>query len=248
MSPNPYRAIISWWRISLRLRIRKSSIGEFLMGVASKGIVVVTVCLSVLACASTPPVFAPPEVRKVDFPPINTTHEVEVGETIVEQTDLRTYKALYVYYRTPRFGFEGPLLSVISSGGRLNDGESGYCGNLMEFLDGGRKNQIGIVCTNLERLRKVGRIESEFDEKEITLETDKNFQRRLIYTGKSGSNIFISYREFRNDLARPAFTQDLTFDLNEGRMIGFKGARFEVESATNIGIRYRMIASFPDRQ
>ena len=42
-------------------------------------------------------------------------------------------------------------------------------------------------------------------------------------------------------MARPAFTQELKYDLGEGKVIGFKGARFEVLSATNVGIRYKVL-------
>jgi hypothetical protein len=66
------------------------------------------------------------------------------------------------------------------------------------------------------------------------------FKRELLYTGMSQSTITILYREFKNDFARPAFSQDLKYDLSQGRTIGFKGARFEVESATNTEIVYKV--------
>ena len=48
-------------------------------------------------------------------------------------------------------------------------------------------------------------------------------KKQLIYTGISRGVISLTYREFMNDMARPAFTQDLKFDLAEGKTIGFKG-------------------------
>ena len=42
-------------------------------------------------------------------------------------------------------------------------------------------------------------------------------------------------------MARPAFSQELKYDLGEGQVIGFKGARFEVVKATNLGITYRVL-------
>lgn len=68
------------------------------------------------------------------------------------------------------------------------------------------------------------------------------FRRELIYSGVSGSTLSLSYREFSEDMARPAFTQDLKYDLNQGAVIGYKGARFEVIKADNVSLRYRVLA------
>jgi hypothetical protein len=43
-------------------------------------------------------------------------------------------------------------------------------------------------------------------------------------------------------MARPAFNQDLKYDLNDGAVIGFRGARFEVIKATNTEIKFRTIS------
>lgn len=71
--------------------------------------------------------------------------------------------------------------------------------------------------------------------------SEENFRRELIYTGISKNVITIIYREFKNDMARPAFTQELKYDLSEGRDIGYKGARFQIIGATNTGITYRVL-------
>ena len=68
-----------------------------------------------------------------------------------------------------------------------------------------------------------------------------NRKKELIYTGVSKNIIAVLYREYQNDMARPAFSQELKYDLGEGRVIGFKGARFEVIKATNLGITYRVL-------
>lgn len=70
------------------------------------------------------------------------------------------------------------------------------------------------------------------------------FQRELIYNGGSGSVIIIKYREFINDLARPAFTQDLTYDLSKSDIIGFRGARIRVLEADNISVKYKILSYF----
>jgi hypothetical protein len=69
---------------------------------------------------------------------------------------------------------------------------------------------------------------------------ESSFKRELVYGGISQDTITISYREFVNDIARPAFTQDLKYDLSKGKEIGFRGSRFEVLNATNTSITYKV--------
>jgi hypothetical protein len=72
------------------------------------------------------------------------------------------------------------------------------------------------------------------------------FKQEFIYNGKVGNAVKFSYREFANDLARPAFTQDLQYDLTESKIIGFKGLRVEILSATNIKIQYKVLSYFAE--
>jgi len=67
------------------------------------------------------------------------------------------------------------------------------------------------------------------------------FRSQLIYAGTTKGAISITYREFKNEFARPAFSTDLTYDLSEGEEVGFRGARIRVLSATNTTIRYVVI-------
>ncbi|HYC00383.1 MAG TPA: hypothetical protein VEA35_04040 [Ramlibacter sp.] len=68
------------------------------------------------------------------------------------------------------------------------------------------------------------------------------FKRELIYTGRTGNAVSILYREFLNDMARPAFSQQLQYDVGTDPVIGYKGARFEVLKADNTGITYRVLS------
>ena len=68
-----------------------------------------------------------------------------------------------------------------------------------------------------------------------------SFKKELVYGGLSQKTISISYREFSDGTARPAFTQDLKYDLSEGDEIGFRGARFQVIKASNTVLKYKVI-------
>jgi len=70
------------------------------------------------------------------------------------------------------------------------------------------------------------------------------FQQTLIYSGKIGDKITVGYRESSGSNARPAFNNDVTYDLSTSNIIGYKGARLEVIKATNTEITYKVLADF----
>jgi hypothetical protein len=78
--------------------------------------------------------------------------------------------------------------------------------------------------------------------KEIIKITPESFRRELIYSGVSQNTVTLVYREFKDSFARPAFTQELKYDLSQNRIIGYKGARFEVLNAGNTEITYKVIS------
>jgi hypothetical protein len=79
--------------------------------------------------------------------------------------------------------------------------------------------------------------------KPSTVETmgKESFKRELVYSGVSQNTVSILYREFKDDLARPAFSQELKYDLAQGNTIGYKGARFQVINANNTVIRFTVL-------
>lgn len=70
------------------------------------------------------------------------------------------------------------------------------------------------------------------------------FQQTLIYSGRIGNKITLGYREFSSNSARPAFNNDVAYDLDDSKILGYKGARIEVVKATNTEITYKVISGF----
>lgn len=63
-----------------------------------------------------------------------------------------------------------------------------------------------------------------------------NFE--IIYTGKSGGTLNLMYREYtQKDLARPAFSQNLSYDSSIS-VVAFKNLKMEIASATNESISF----------
>lgn len=73
---------------------------------------------------------------------------------------------------------------------------------------------------------------------------DKSFVQEFIYNGRYENNLRFIYREFSNDSARPAFTQEVQYDLDGGAEIGFKDLLIEVVNASNTSISYKVIRPF----
>lgn len=68
-----------------------------------------------------------------------------------------------------------------------------------------------------------------------------SFRRELVYLGVQQNTITIQYREFKDNIARPAFSQEIKYDLAQGKEIGYRGSRFEVLKATNTELTYRVV-------
>lgn len=66
----------------------------------------------------------------------------------------------------------------------------------------------------------------------------EGFKAELIYNGISKNIIKISYREFVRDMARPAFYQELNYDLDQSDLIQFRTFRIKVLKADNSTIRF----------
>lgn len=72
------------------------------------------------------------------------------------------------------------------------------------------------------------------------------FRKELLYQGVQGDTVRLSYREYANDMARPAFQQDLTYNIEAPgpTKVTFKGVRLEIAGADNNGIRYKILSGF----
>jgi len=79
-----------------------------------------------------------------------------------------------------------------------------------------------------------------FEKISVPKETGRmsGFKAELIYNGISKNTIKIAYREFMNELARPAFYQELYYDLDISNIIQFKTFKIEVLHADNSLIRF----------
>jgi hypothetical protein len=83
-----------------------------------------------------------------------------------------------------------------------------------------------------------------FEQGHFLIVENNSLQQSIEYSGKSGSILTFTYSEYKDSMARDAFTREFKVDLNEGKVAGFKGAIFEIISADNVQITYKVIRHF----
>ena len=85
---------------------------------------------------------------------------------------------------------------------------------------------------------------TQFEHGNFLIVADDSAQQSIEYSGRSGPILTFTYSEYTDKLARDAFTREFKVDLNDGKVAGFKGAVFEIVSADNMQIEYKVIKHF----
>lgn len=193
--------------------------------------------------------------QNISKPPLNSVNTAYVGDKMLEQGVFTEREALYVQETTTHSGYTFSEGYYLKTG---DDAKGSYFQAINRIPNGGNlqknfivdpfkavmldsSNEICIitfinakVCTDKHnaKLSKIG------------VAADNSFQQTLIYSGRLGNKINIGYREFSSNLARPAFNNDVEYDLSESKQIGYKGALLEVIKATNQDITYKVLKNF----
>lgn len=127
--------------------------------------------------------------------------------------------------------------------------------NEFDLYESPYDNKVGIAINRETNEMKVyainagvyfGRVKQKIEFESITvfIPNKKNLRQEFIYNGKTNTTLKFTYREFYDDMARPSFTQELVYDINESNIIGFRGLRIEVLNTTNTNIEYRVLSFF----
>ena len=63
----------------------------------------------------------------------------------------------------------------------------------------------------------------------------------VVYSGRDGDTARMLYREYAGGVARPAFTQELSYDLSESSVVRFRSVEIEVKDATGSAVTYTVL-------
>lgn len=187
------------------------------------------------------------EYQKITLPSVGTTITKGIGEELIHQGDAKTGNAILVaeeFYIGTRRVMRGEYDEVAGT----SEYRRFVVGNIQ---DGGKKaRDFYLIVFKKDVDKKVLCVtvntcaEANYSLGKITKYSTSINQQTLIYSGKIGNRITLGYREFSDGTARPAFNNDVAYDLSESRILGYKGARLEVVKATNTEITYKVLAGF----
>lgn len=218
--------------------------------------VIGAISLALGGCASIPTNYMP-SVKQISKPEIGSTQVANLGDQLLIQGTTVERQALY---------FEAPQKTgmgvTIHQGHYAKRGENAQYEYMMINHESGAgqvTDPLGMPILTGIALRKadnaiciinmyggVVNCKTGLNFKKVNWVSVNNnsFQQTLIYNGKIGNKINIAYREFSSDLARPAFNNEVEYDLSESNQIGYKGALLEVIEANNLMIKYKVIKNF----
>ncbi|MDA3500717.1 Uncharacterised protein [Acinetobacter junii] len=208
--------------------------------------------LFLVGCA-TPVYNSTMTVSNISKPPINTINTVSVGDQMLVQGTLRQNDVLELQQQTkislytiPAGQFiktgeneKGKYFTLVSTTGAMV--QKAFMADPAQALMTAPDGKLCVITVfNL----KACQADKSFVIKKTNIASENSFQQTLIYSGKVGNKINIGYREFSSNMARPAFNNDVEYDLNESKQIGYKGALLEIIEANNQNITYKVLKNF----
>ena len=216
----------------------------------------------VSGCATQKTIIAP-SLTIIDMPKLGEERTSELGETLVEKGKVYTYDGVRLE-NTVSAG-DGFILKKFTlqpcsmKANMYDDDRIYYTTDKLEVYDAllGTHMQIGGLAISKSESKQISfhtngiavltpSPEPILTKVKITDLERPNFRQELIYNGRSGDTLKFLYREYTSEILRAPFSQDVQYDLKDGKTIGFKGARLEIIDATNIKLKYRVLSSFPD--
>lgn len=224
-----------------------------------KALVCVAASLAVVGCA-TPLTNYQPQMREISEPPINSINEAYVGDRMLSQGTVTERDALYFpvtqktsfqhtiqqgYY--PKRGEDAEYIQYGISNepgaGKIIDGPLSDPTQSVTL----RKSDNAICMFTIYNMNVDCKTGLNFNKQNWSTADANSFQQTLLYNGKVGSKVNIGYREFSGDMARPAFSNAVEYDLNESQQIGYKGALLDIIEANNQMIKYKVLKNFKVR-
>ena len=68
-----------------------------------------------------------------------------------------------------------------------------------------------------------------------------SFEFKLLYSGKDGETVRMTYREFLDGMQRADYSQDLSYNVAEQDTVSFRSIRMRVHEATGSSVRFEVL-------
>jgi hypothetical protein len=223
----------------------------------SRWILVAAAALFATACVSPQYNYRPP-TEQFSRPPLNEIVTVSVGDEMLSQGNLTFQDGIQV---SDPLAFSGYTLHGGFYPQVGQDEETTFHNFLMGNAPNGEIGALSksvwvdlpqtVQATNDDTRLCIVTVfnvrsctEHPFERTQRIFSGSNSFQQTLLYSGRIGDKINISYREFSGERARPAFSNDVEYDLAASDEIAYRGARIQVIEATNSSITYRVLSNF----
>lgn len=198
------------------------------------------------------------ETKQISYPDLNVVTKTFIGDDMVRQGTVASRDVIYFPQTTvvsrgvdftihageyPKVGEDQKYLffglNELNSG--VTVGKSTFADIPVGIRTSKKDNDLCIVTVSGGSICKS---DASFSYQKKNVTYQNSFQQILIYNGKVGNKINIGYKEFNNDFARPAFSNNVEYDLSESKVIRYKGVKLEIIKATNQFIEYKVYSNF----
>jgi hypothetical protein len=226
-------------------------------------VTLIALAIGATGCASVN-VTQPSQVtEKVgQLPELNSPANVTVGSTMFSQyrywskTGYRLLSPLSIGLALGRIRTEAGDFVVPS----VAEGSPAYCTEKLAYLDpivgpyktacfldknGAGSFDMVKAAPGMVWFDKKLEAPLSYEQSELQVPRPDSKKFELLYQGISAKTLRLSYREYLNDFARPAFFQDVSYEITEfPAQVTFRTVRISVLSADNNGIRYEILSGF----
>ena len=109
---------------------------------------------------------------------------------------------------------------------------------LISINSDGKINQGWVLSNGTIPVQGTWTKESLFTKSTIPSRVGNSFKAQIVYSGLFGNTVKAIYREFSNDYARPAFSQELQYNIEENNIIAYRSVKIKILKATNTLIQF----------
>lgn len=215
------------------------------------------VVLSLVGCATSLKIIAPHKQSFQNYK-VGEVQQAYIGDPIIEieKSSVRDVYVSLLDYQTPTIGIQGSQQIFIKEGDRFTvvaeipgrSDEALICQEGQEKKDkfigisqDGFVSRGWVLSNGIIPLQGSWLKGPLFQKSNTPSRSDHSFKSQIIYSGLSEKTLRAVYREFSDDYARPAFSQELQYNLDESKTISYKTLRIEIIKATNSLVEFKVL-------
>lgn len=216
-----------------------------------KQCLLLVIALTVTGCATVPYNGSVKKIELSSIPEIGVVATVNIGDDLLAKATVTTEDVLVVHDAVDGIAYNIPPSRYRQIG---YDSEKQFYSNRgitwNPFADPPQALAIPLIAGEEKEICVISVFgtsscyEANYSiDSEVSREGN-SFRQALIFSGRIGKKIKIGYREFSTDLSKPAFNNDVTYELPDSKILSYKGAQIEVIDIEDTAITYRVLATF----